>query len=222
MMAVDSAPSASSRRSRFGIRKATKKASVSGLAPNARASTMSRVYPRTRLASVASPMAPTARTTPARTARSPSLTPPNFLTARGLDGRLVCRAHADPRSDAPSDARQEAHAHGQHQIRDQADEAKRGAPPAQPRHPQQSPLHREGRPRRYRDPGPRGQGLHPAGDPHARPRRDPGPDPPEYGGSEDSPRSPRSSIPSPEPRRRVAPGTRQTRCRTRLPLIACS
>ena len=34
-------------------------------------------------------------------------------------------------------------------------------------------------------PGARGQGLHPAGDPHARPRRDPGPDPQEHGGSED-------------------------------------
>src|SRR4030081_285087 len=37
MMAVDSAPSARSRRSRFGIRKATKKASVTGPAPKGRA-----------------------------------------------------------------------------------------------------------------------------------------------------------------------------------------
>ena len=40
--AVDSAPSARSRRSRFGMRKATKNASVMGPAPKARATTMSR------------------------------------------------------------------------------------------------------------------------------------------------------------------------------------
>ena len=42
MTAVDSAPSARSRRRRFGIRKATKNASVTGPAPKARATTMSR------------------------------------------------------------------------------------------------------------------------------------------------------------------------------------
>ena len=62
--AVDSAPSARSRRSRFGMRKATKNASVSGPAPKTRATTMSRTKPSTRLASVASPIEPTALTTP--------------------------------------------------------------------------------------------------------------------------------------------------------------
>jgi hypothetical protein len=46
------------------MRKATKNASVTGPAPKARAMTMSRTKPSTRLASVAAPMTPTARTTP--------------------------------------------------------------------------------------------------------------------------------------------------------------
>lgn len=40
--AVDSAPSPSSRRRRFGMRKATRNASVTGPAPKAWATTMSR------------------------------------------------------------------------------------------------------------------------------------------------------------------------------------
>jgi hypothetical protein len=42
MTAVDSAPSPSSRRSRFGMRKATRNASVTGPAPKTWATTMSR------------------------------------------------------------------------------------------------------------------------------------------------------------------------------------
>jgi hypothetical protein len=61
--AVDRAPSASRRRSMLGMRKATKKASVTGPAPKASATTMSRTKPRTRLASVAALMLPSARTT---------------------------------------------------------------------------------------------------------------------------------------------------------------
>ncbi len=56
------------------MRKATKKASVTGPAPKARATTMSRTKPRIRLRSVASPIEPTARTTPCRTSWRASLT----------------------------------------------------------------------------------------------------------------------------------------------------
>jgi len=61
--AVDSAPSASRRRSIFGMRKATKNASVTGPAPKTSATTMSRANPRTRESSVAPLMEPSARTT---------------------------------------------------------------------------------------------------------------------------------------------------------------
>ena len=47
----------------LGIRKATKNASVSGPAPNALATTMSRTNPSTRLSKVAPAMPPSARTT---------------------------------------------------------------------------------------------------------------------------------------------------------------
>src|SRR5262245_43354039 len=169
MMAVDSAPSARSRRSRFGIRKATKNASVSGVAPKARASTMSRAYPRIRLPSVARPMVPTARTTPVRTPGSASLTRTNSLTAPDPDGNVVCRADAHL---------QEASARGQYPIRDQADEAEREAPPAESCGPREHPFDREGRPRRHGGPG--GRGVHPPRDPHARSGGDPGPDAPQH------------------------------------------
>ena len=74
MNAVESAPSARRRRRRLGMRKATKKASVTGPAPKARATTMSRTNPRMRLRRVARPIEPTARTTPCRTSRCASLT----------------------------------------------------------------------------------------------------------------------------------------------------
>src|SRR3990170_4581315 len=113
MKAVDSAPSASSRRNRFGMRKATKNASVRGPAPKARATTTSRTNPRIRLVSVARPMLPTARTTPASTAAaappfspgSGSVMATNSLTGGRGEGTFFRR--------------------GQHQIREEADQAER-------------------------------------------------------------------------------------------------
>src|SRR3970040_2335089 len=107
MKAVDSAPSASSRWNRFGILKATKKASVTGPAPKARATTTSRTNPRIRLVSVARPMLPTGRTTPASTAAaappfspgSGSVTPPHPVR-RGEN-----RADQGPREEAAGGVR---------------------------------------------------------------------------------------------------------------------
>ena len=56
-------PSARSRRSRFGIRKATKKASVERPAPKRPATIMSRMNPKTRESIVAVPTTPAARMT---------------------------------------------------------------------------------------------------------------------------------------------------------------
>ncbi len=53
--AWENAPSANRRRSRFGSRKATKKASVSRLAPKAQAMTTSRTSPSTRESTVLAP-----------------------------------------------------------------------------------------------------------------------------------------------------------------------
>ena len=50
--ACEKAPSANSRRSRLGMRKATKNASVAAPAPNSLAITTSRTNPRTRDTSV--------------------------------------------------------------------------------------------------------------------------------------------------------------------------
>ena len=61
--AVESAPSASRRRNMFGMRNATKNASVTGPAPKTSATTMSRTNPRMRESSVAPLMEPSARTT---------------------------------------------------------------------------------------------------------------------------------------------------------------
>ncbi|CUQ66434.1 protein of unknown function [Candidatus Nitrospira inopinata] len=63
MKAEDMDPSANSSRSRLGTRNATKKASAAGVAPNNRASTMSRMKPRIRLAKVPTPITPAAFTT---------------------------------------------------------------------------------------------------------------------------------------------------------------
>ena len=63
IIAVERAPSARRRRRILGIRKATKNASVTGPAPNVRATSMSRANPSTRLSSVAAPIEPSAWTT---------------------------------------------------------------------------------------------------------------------------------------------------------------
>ncbi len=56
-------PSANSRRSRLGMRKATKKASAIHPAPKNQAITISRMNPMIRLSSVAAPITPAARAT---------------------------------------------------------------------------------------------------------------------------------------------------------------
>ena len=88
------------------MRKATKNASVTGPAPKARATTMSRTKPSTRLASVASPMTPTALTTPRWTCswasrrRSPG---DIILDSRGAWTVASCVAHAasQPQEEGP-------------------------------------------------------------------------------------------------------------------------
>ena len=61
--AIVSEPSANRRLSRFGIRKATKKASVARPAPKKRATMTSRMKPKTRESIVASPTTPAALAT---------------------------------------------------------------------------------------------------------------------------------------------------------------
>ena len=63
MKAEDMDPSANNSRRRLGMRKATKKASAAGVAPNSRANTMSRMKPRMRLDNVATPTTPAASNT---------------------------------------------------------------------------------------------------------------------------------------------------------------
>src|SRR5262249_46850949 len=93
-----------------------------------------------RLPRVATPMAPTACTTPVRAPRSSPLTPrlrTNSLTALGAVGKVSCPRRAN----APKEDR----VRGQYQIRHQADEAEREASTAKSRHAKRDPLHGEGR-----------------------------------------------------------------------------
>src|SRR5438874_6156007 len=93
----------------FGMRNATKKASVIGPAPKARATTMSRTKPRIRLASVAAPMEPRAPTT-WRSTLGGSVTL-NWSMNYGMIQRVV---------DARHDARvREERSGGEHEVRDQ-------------------------------------------------------------------------------------------------------
>src|SRR5712691_13153424 len=105
MTAVDSAHSPSKRLRMLGIRNATTNASVTPPAPKVSAITMSRAKPRTRLASVARPMEPSARTTWCSSARAGALT----LQFRRGYGMLLGFQNAKESS------------RGQHEISDQTD-----------------------------------------------------------------------------------------------------
>src|SRR5438874_3505118 len=148
IMAVESAPSARSRRRMFGIRKATKNASVTGPAPKVRATIMSRAKPAIRETSVAPPIAPRAWTTwrsGAFTLKSPRR---SGMMQRG------------PETGSKERRR------GEHEVLDQAHPAERAAPAPQPRHSHGGAHRREG--------GPRGRGRGAQrGDPwgHSRPRQ---------------------------------------------------
>ena len=92
MNAEESAPSARRRRRRFGSRKATKKASVTGPAPNVRATTMSRTYPRMRLTSVAALTTAAARAT--LRCMAPTGASPRLPASNASSGRLTARCGA--------------------------------------------------------------------------------------------------------------------------------
>src|SRR5581483_7569482 len=132
--AVESAPSASRRRRMFGMRKATKKASVTGPAPKTRATSMSRANPSTRLVSVAAPMEPSAPTTWCSTVRgSVTLKSP---TKYGMMHGVVHGRHARPREE-PSG--------GEHEVLDQAHPSEREAAAPQSHDPLAGPLGGEDR-----------------------------------------------------------------------------
>src|SRR5688572_24872641 len=121
MAAVASAPSARSLRRTFGIRKATKNASVAGPAPNARATTMSRTKPSTRLASVAEPIEPSARTT------CPSTPPRGSFT-------LKARRDSGMMHDGPThESDHEGAPGGEYEVGIEADATERDAAGPQPR-----------------------------------------------------------------------------------------
>ena len=137
MTAVDSAPSARSRRSRFGMRNATKNASVTGPAPNAPrhapcpARSRARGSPgwRGRWPRPPRPRARGSRCGRQLTAGSPWPDGTHVLDTPG--GRPVpsgVASHLDQTGGT---------AVGQHPFRDQADEAEREAAGPEPRHSQQ-------------------------------------------------------------------------------------
>ena len=128
IIAVDKAPSARRRRRMFGIRNATKNASVTGPAPNTSATTMSRTKPTTRLTSVALPMDPSARTT----CRSVELTL-NSSHRSGMMQRV--RRAAPPASRGPGAARtsrRKERSGGEYEVGDQAHPSKRATAAPQP------------------------------------------------------------------------------------------
>src|SRR5688572_14924551 len=126
----------------LGMRKATKKASVTGPAPKASATTMSRAKPSTRLASVAEPMAPTApstwRSMPPAPCASPAALTLNSLRACGMMQRGSTTHSTSDQEDSPG---------GEHEVGYQADPPERAAPPPQPHAPHEGPLGREDRAR---------------------------------------------------------------------------
>src|SRR5262245_66358386 len=100
----------------LGIRKATKNASVMGPAPKARATTMSRTNPRSRLSRVALAMPPSARTT------CPSL--PLTLKFPGPCGMMQRGFDIEPND--------EELRFGEHEVGNQANAAERAPAPAEP------------------------------------------------------------------------------------------
>jgi hypothetical protein len=96
------------------MRKATKNASVIGPAPKARATTMSRTNPRSRLSRVALAMPPSARTTCPSLALTLKFPGPCGMMQRGFD--------IDPND--------EELRFGEHEVGNQADAAERAPAPA--------------------------------------------------------------------------------------------
>src|SRR5258705_4785745 len=140
IIAVDRAPSARTRRRMLGMRNATKNASVTGPAPNARATTMSRTNPSTRLTRVAPAIPPRARTT------CPSLR----LTLKFP--RPYGMLHGVPDGES-SESKERSR--GEYEVGDEARTAERAAPSAQPGDALEDP--------RLGEDGPRRGGHHPPG-----------------------------------------------------------
>src|SRR5688572_30713284 len=108
----------------FGIRKATKKASVSGPAPKASATTMSRTKPSTRLARVAAPIEPRAPTTWRSWVLTLKMPRPSCMMPDGL-ARAARQPQSSPqREESPS---------GEHEVGHEADASERAPAPAQSR-----------------------------------------------------------------------------------------
>src|SRR5690242_16148840 len=125
----------------FGIRKATKNASVTGPAPKASATTMSRAKPSTRLASVAAPIAPSAP----RTCRSCG-------RSSGASGALTLKSPR--RSGMMHDGLRDPHGRrrgkespgGEHEVGKEADAPERASATAQSRRALQGPHGGQDRP----------------------------------------------------------------------------
>src|SRR5436309_3836554 len=120
--AVESAPSASRRRSMFGIRKATKNASVTGPAPKTSATTMSRTNPSTRERNVAPLMDPSARTTWRSTLMALTSSADHCPGNRGTD-TASCGVHISTREESQV---------GEHQVGHETNQAEREPPDPQP------------------------------------------------------------------------------------------
>src|SRR5262245_44157915 len=97
----------------LGMRKATKKASVTGPAPKASATTMSRTKPSTRLARVATPMEPRAPTTWRSMAETPLALSEGGLTLQSP--RASGMMHRGSSPSAMEDVR------GEHEVGHEAD-----------------------------------------------------------------------------------------------------
>src|SRR5262245_48700783 len=146
----------------LGMRNATKNASVTGPAPKARATTMSRTNPSTRLTRVAPAMPPRARTT------CPSLR----LTLKFP--RRYGMMHGVPDGES-SESKERSR--GEYEVGDEAHPAERAAPPAQPGNALEAPRLGEDGPGRR---GRRARGGHPRSHPRSRQGRDQGRDPPQH------------------------------------------
>src|SRR6266508_4090049 len=147
IIAVDKAPSAKRRRRMLGMRNATKNASVTGPAPNARATIMSRTKPSRRLSRVAGAIPPNARTT------CPSL-PLTLKFSRpcGMMQRVPDIDSTDPVVRAagrrgagapPAEARpySKERSRGEHEVGDQAHPTERATAPAKPGDALEDPRH---------------------------------------------------------------------------------
>src|SRR5712692_10162380 len=204
IIAVDKAPSAKRRRRMLGMRNATKNASVTGPAPNARATIMSRTKPSRRLSRVAGAIPPNARTTCPSLSLTLKFPRPcgmmhrvpdidstdSVVRAAGRRGAAV-RAGARPGAGAaageasemeiaPSaEARPQSKepSRGEHEVGDQAHPTERATAPAKPGDALEDPRHGQS--------GARGRGRlascgRPRGDPRSRQGRQQGRAPPQY------------------------------------------